>query len=196
MLKNAVIPAMIIITAFLNVSNAEQAEPLRLTPPSMFADQRAYMVGDVITILLMEFTSGSNQASTNSNIEHELEVGSEASGTLSFIPGMGLSSSINSDQQSKGATSRQGSLKGKISAQVVEVLANGNLRLKGQRMIEVNGEQQITILSGLVRPRDIRADNSIYSYLIADASISFKGKGDVHNTARPGLFSRFIGWIF
>lgn len=165
-------------------------------PPSLFSDKRAFKPYDVVTILLMEYTSASNEARTDSDMRHMFEADSKTTGWLDFIPGLGLDAGIDSEQRARGTTSRQGSLRGKISARVVEMLPNGDLRLEGQRTVEINGEEQIIVLSGVVRPSDIRADNTVYSYLIADASITYRGRGMVNDVVRPGILSRLIGWIF
>jgi len=91
---------------------------------------------------------------------------------------------------------RAAPLRGKMSAQIVDILPNGNLKIEGKRTVEINGEEQTTILTGVVRPRDILSDNTVYSYLIADASISYRGRGMVNDAAKPGILSRFINWLF
>jgi len=63
-------------------------------------------------------------------------------------------------------------------------------------MVEINGEEQTTVLSGIVRARDIQSDNTVYSYLIADASIAYRGRGLVNDAGKPGILSRFINWLF
>ena len=164
--------------------------------PSLYSDKKAYQVGDIVTILLMEYTSGSNAATNNANFEHQFEFQAGGSGKLDFIPGLGLTNNITNDQKSEGGTTREGSLKGKMSARVIEMLPNGLLKLEVQRVLVVNGEQQLTILSGYVRPKDIMADNTVYSYLVADASITYRGKGMVDQATRPGIIARFLAWLF
>ena len=194
--RNEKILVMILLTLLVLASiAAAQGQPTS-HPPSLFADKRAFQVGDIITILLMEYTEGSNASTTNNDFEHRVEMKNSVSGALDFLPILGLDAGIDSDQRAKGNTSRQGSLRGKMSALVVEVLPNGNLVLEGQRTVEVNGEQQITILRGVVRPSDIIGDNTVYSYLIADANITYRGKGVVDQATRPGILSRIIGWLF
>ncbi|MBM3327486.1 MAG: flagellar basal body L-ring protein FlgH [Calditrichaeota bacterium] len=175
------------------VSSVSASRP---APTSLFADQRAFRPGDVVTILLMEYTTGSNEASTNADLEHLIEATNAGSGSLASIPALGLKAGLSSDQKARGGTSRSGTLRGKMAARVVEIMPNGNLRLEGMRRINVNGEEQTTILTGVVRPRDILSDNSVYSYLIADAAISYKGKGVVDEAQRPGILLRFINWLF
>ncbi len=100
------------------------------------------------------------------------------------------------EYKAQGGTSRKGSLKGKVSARVVDVLSNGLLQLEGQRTVTVNGEEQITVMTGIVRPRDIKSDNTVMSYLVADAAISYMGKGTVEKAAEPGFFSKIFNWLF
>lgn len=197
MLQRTVLMRIIVVSVILISTQVACGEDVfDKAPPSLFTDKRALEVGDIVTILLMEHTSGSNEAMTNSNFEHSLEAKNAATDFLDFLPGLGLDAGVESDQKAKGLTSRQGSLKGKISARVVEVLPNGMLRLEGQRSVEVNGEKQITILNGLVRPSDVRANNTVYSYNIADASITYRGKGVIDQASKPGILSRIINWLF
>ena len=187
----------LLLLAVLMLATVAAAQDLNFNPPpSLFTDKRAFRVGDVVTILLQERSSGTNEANTNSDSRNRFDLESSATGALDFIPGMGMNSRINMDNRSSGLTSRSGRLEGKLAARVVEILPGGNLRLEGRRTIEVNGEEQITILTGLVRPNDIMADNSIYSYLIADASITYRGKGMVDHASKPGIIIRFLSWLF
>jgi len=75
----------------------------------------------------------------------------------------------------------------KITAQITEVLPNGNLRIQGRRRIKVNNEEQIISVEGIIRPADINEDNSIYSIYIADAQIKYEGKGVLGENQRPGI---------
>ena len=184
---------MIMLTLLALASIAAGGEG---APGSLYSDKRALKQNDVVTILLMEYTQGSNSANTDGETRHDLQVTSSSSGLLDFIPGLGLDSKIDSDQRARGATSRQGTLRGKMSAQIVDILPNGNLKIEGKRTVEINGEEQTTILTGVVRPRDILSDNTVYSYLIADASISYRGRGMVNDAAKTGILSRFINWLF
>jgi flagellar L-ring protein precursor FlgH len=96
----------------------------------------------------------------------------------------------------EGSTSNTGSLRAKISVRVDSVLANGNLVINGKRTIIVNGEEQVITLSGIVRPSDIQADNSVYSYNISDARIAFEGSGIVSHAQGPGWITKLLHWLF
>ena len=187
--------AVIVISAFSGRECCAQ-DLYGSPPPSLYCDKRAFQVGDIVTILIVEQTAGINESSTNSNFEDQFEGTAAGTGSLDFISGLGFQSGFSGDQEARGKTARTGSLQGKMSARVIEVLANGMMYLEGQRTVAVNGEEQVTILNGLVRPNDITANNTIYSYLIADAKITYRGKGTVNQASKPGIFSRFLSWLF
>ena len=68
--------------------------------------------------------------------------------------------------------------------------------MEGRRIVDLNGAKEEIMLSGTVRPEDVRADNTIYSYHIANAKITYKGKGGLHRAQRAGLLSWLLGWLF
>ncbi|MCH7496055.1 MAG: UbiD family decarboxylase, partial [Candidatus Marinimicrobia bacterium] len=79
--------------------------------------------------------------------------------------------------------------------QIKEIMPNGYFRVEGKRVIEINQDKQEMKLTGIVRPRDIRADNTVLSYNIAEANIKYSGKGTIHNAQRVGFVRRIINWI-
>jgi flagellar L-ring protein precursor FlgH len=142
--------------------------------PSLFQDRkptRANMVGDILTVLITENTSASN----TSNLETSKE-------TSNFT--------------GSGSTSRQQQIQARVSVTVVGVKVNGDLIIQGSRTIEINGEREVIYVSGAVNPLIIPADNTIESFRISDLQVSYKGKGAVSTGSRPGIFSRFVNWVF
>jgi flagellar L-ring protein precursor FlgH len=109
---------------------------------------------------------------------------------------MGLQSEIKNDYSGEGKSSRKGKLKAKMTARITQVLPNGNFLIEGTRIVDVNGERQTTVLTGVIRPQDITPENTVFSYDIADAQISYKGRGSVNTAQRPGIFARFLNWLF
>ncbi|MCL4304977.1 flagellar basal body L-ring protein FlgH [bacterium] len=164
--------------------------------PSLYSDCIARNVGDQLTILIIESASASASARTNTKGEYDAEVSAGGTGALDFIPLLSGSGSTKSEHKGTGTTTRQGTLRASMVARVVEVLPNGDLRVEGQKSVIINGEKQLTILSGTVRQVDITPQNTITSDLIGDAEISYKGKGVLANTERPGFFARIFDWIF
>lgn len=164
--------------------------------PSLYSDCIARNIGDQITVLIIENSLASASARTNTKGEYDAEVQAGGTGALDFIPLLSGAGSSKSEHKGNGTTTRQGTLRASMVARVVEVLPNGDLRIEGQKSIVINGEKQLTILSGTVRQVDITPQNTITSDLIGDAEISYKGKGVLANTERPGFFARIFDWIF
>jgi flagellar L-ring protein precursor FlgH len=87
-------------------------------------------------------------------------------------------------------------LKATITARVMDVLPNGYLRIQGQRSVKVNNEEQIIILEGVVRPKDINHENMISSAQVADARITYAGNGIVNDKQQPGWLHNFVDKIW
>ena len=160
---------------------------------SLFTDIKAFKVGDIITVIIEENTTASSDAQTATNYKNETS-GGAGTGTLSFIPLWGLDS--ESKYKGDGQTDRQGSISGEMTAKIVEVLPNGNFKVEGKRLIRINGEHEMILVSGIVRARDIDAKNRVRSTHIADAEIVYDGKGVVDAGHEPGLFTKLVNWLF
>lgn len=163
----------------------------------LYTDHRAMRVDDVLTILVVEAAKAGSQSGTNTSKANDLGVQAvQGSGLLSFIPALGASAGNKIGYNGKGGTTRQGSLDAKISARVVQVLDNGNLIIDGSKVVEINDEKEIIKISGVVRAADVGPNNTVYSYQIADAEITYSGRGTVNEGERPGLFARLFNFIF
>jgi flagellar L-ring protein FlgH len=163
---------------------------------SLFADPKAARAGDAVMVLVVETSSASNDASTSSDRESNLSMNASGKVSTSNIPEVSLGVGTGNSFKGSGATSTRGSIRAKISARVDSVLANGDLVITGHRTIIVNGEEQRITLSGIVRPPDILADNSVYSYNIAEARIAFEGNGVVSSAQGPGWITKLLHWLF
>jgi len=98
--------------------------------------------------------------------------------------------------QSSGDTARSESLTATVTAVVTKVFSNGNLFVEGHRVILVNEEEHHFYISGVVRPIDIDQDNSVQSYMVAEAQIEFVGRGVLSDNQKPGWLSRALGWMW
>jgi flagellar L-ring protein FlgH len=164
---------------------------------SMYNDKKAFRTDDILTIVIVENAKAGSESGTNTSNKNDIGLeGAGGTGALHFIPSFGASAGNTVGYDGKANTSREGSLAAKISARVVQVLDNGNLVIDGSKVVEINDEKEIIKISGIVRPQDIEANNIIYSYNVADAQITYSGKGTVHNGERPGLIARIFNWIF
>lgn len=187
---NAALKASLMILSALQLSNAAQMV-------NLFSDHRAMRIDDIVTILIDEQAKAGSESGTTTSKENSMGIqGSGGSGALKLIPKFNLSGGNKVDYDGKGGTSRTGSLTATISARVIKVLDNGNLVIEGSKMVEINEEKEVIKLTGIVRPQDVRKDNVVFSSNIADAQITYAGKGVANDGQRPGAFARFFNWIF
>lgn len=157
---------------------------------ALAADHRAYRTGDVLTINVLETTRARSQAATEAGSEVDLGVGLNSPST-SYDANLGL----NGGNSSGAQTTRVGELRTQISARVVEVDANGLLRISGEQSLMVNGERQQIRVTGLVRPEDIGADNIVWSNRIANADLELLGVGVVSESQRQSILYRVFKWL-
>ena len=164
---------------------------------SLFTDIKANQVGDVLTVIISEQSRASNQVQTKTEKSSSHDVtGGPGIGTLDFLPLFGVKGETKSSHDGKGQNIRNGSLKARMSVTVVAIKDNGDLVVEGTRTVTVSGDKETISLSGVVRQRDVLPGNTIESYLIADAEISYTGKGAASAGSRPGFITRFFNWLF
>lgn len=162
---------------------------------SLFSDQKAFDKGDAITILIVEDASADNSATTQQNTSTGLTGSVDINtGSSTTSPGGGIST--GNKFTGTGQTSRKESLRAQLSARVISVDANGNMKIEGKRTTKVNGETQTITITGSVRSTDIRPDNSVYSYNIAELTLIYEGEGTVTKAQEPGLITKFLRILF
>ena len=164
---------------------------------SLYTDQRAVQQGDILTVMIVEDAQAGASTSTSTGKKNRYGVDNiKGSGALGFIPSFGASGELGAEYSGKGDTKRSRSFIAKVSARIDKVLDNGNLLITGNKVVKINQEQEIIELTGIVRPEDIEADNTVLSYNIADAKITYSGKGVNSDAQRAGPITRFFNWIF
>lgn len=174
---------------------------------SLFLDYKGRHIGDILTVNIIESASASNSNSTNTSKSQT------ANSTLTSILGLptnlgsgnflgtGGALNLNNDLTSanaftgSGTKSKTDTVKGTIAARVTEVLPSGNLVIEGHREIIVDNEKQTITLSGIVRQKDINADNTVDSTSIADAKIAYSGSGQLSDANKPGWLMTLLSWI-
>ncbi|MEW5796547.1 MAG: flagellar basal body L-ring protein FlgH [Candidatus Zixiibacteriota bacterium] len=164
---------------------------------SLYSDIKAHKVGDVLTVLIVEQNRASNQVETKTEKSTKINTsGGPGIGSLDFIPMFGAKADNSNKFDGKGENIRAGNIRARITVTVVGVKNNGDLIVEGHRVIGINGDEESIYVSGVVRNKDITPDNTVESHLIADAEISYTGKGNASTGSRPGFFTRLINWIF
>ena len=174
---------------------------------NFFQDLRAYKVGDLVTVNIVETSKASKKAGTNSSRDSSISAGIDnALGWENKLGRIGIpevfdktamfKGSIKNSSQGAGSTSRDESMTASITARVMQVRPNGNLFIKGTREIKVNSETQYIILSGLIRPEDISPGNTILSSYIGNAKIEYSGDGSISDKQKPGWLTRIVDFIW
>lgn len=163
---------------------------------SLFEDVKARRVGDTVTIRLAEKTQASKSASSDAKKDSSVDTGIPVlGGTTITSNGKELLNSeweTKQDFSGKGSSSQSNSLTGNITVTVADVYPNGNLFVRGEKWLTLNQGEEFVQISGIVRPVDIGSDNSVESYKVADARITYSGKGTLADANRPGLLTRFF----
>lgn len=162
----------------------------------LFEDNKAMRVGDVLTIKLQELTQArkADDLSAKKDLDVMLTAPFIAGFETSAITGNDLKTELAAkrDFDGQGKANQSNSLIGDISVTVVEVLPNGNLRVRGEKRVTLNQGDEYIRLSGIVRPVDIDSSNTISSDKVADATIMYTGNGAMADASKMGWFSRIL----
>lgn len=170
------------------------------TQLSLFEDRTALRVGDILTVLLSESTAASTRASTSTTKNDKLDTGSPTIfGQTPTINGFNFLENSSDAERSfsgSGDSSQSNSLKGDITVTVSRVLSNGNLVVRGEKIIGINQSSEFVRLTGLVRPVDVTPENTVFSSKVANAQIYYGGGGAVAEANAKGWMSRFFSSEF
>ena len=160
-----------------------------------FGRGRNYQVGDIITVLLNEQTQAARTQNSeiNRDSKNTLPSGFNTQiGKMSpFLNGIDVNNNAI-DSKSKGTADQQASLVGSIAVTVVEILANGNLLVKGEKKLGLAEGTEVIQVSGIIRPEDVGPNSTVQSRRLANAQIAYRGSGDLANAARPGWGTRLM----
>ncbi|MDP3739808.1 MAG: flagellar basal body L-ring protein FlgH [Hyphomonadaceae bacterium] len=176
----------------LLISAASQAASLYdpANPPNWTTDPKAARIGDPLTVIILESSSAESRA--DSSEQNDYALSAALSDSTNKIAG-GVE--FEQDGGGKGRTTRGGLVRAQITVQVVGRTESGDLAVRGNQNIVVNGEKQMISVEGVVRPLDIASDNSVLSTRLMNADISFNGQGWVSDTQKPGWLRRLMRFI-
>ncbi len=157
-----------------------------------FADNKARRIGDIVTVHVIEKTTAINKASTTDehSTENSLTIDTGGASPTEMKIGGGVKFS------GKGSTGRSDQFSATVSCIVTEVFPNGNMRIEGQRRMQINNEEQWIVVRGLIRQDDITYNNTILSSMIADADIMYTGEGGINSGRQPNWLSRTLDKIW
>ena len=167
----------------------------------LFEDNTAARVGDSLTIKLQESTQAKKADDLTAKKDNNIAVSAPS------VMGFALSALTGNDAKTElaakrgftgqGKADQSNSLEGNISVTVVEVLPNGNLKVRGEKRVTLNQGDEYIRLAGIVRPVDIAPDNTLTSDKVADATIMYTGEGAMADASKMGWASRalFSPWF-
>ncbi len=191
---------LVLVILMTMTSNFSFAASLWLNGNDLYSSNgaRDYKPGDVITIEVSEQSTARSKATTQTQKQTSSQISTGPQiplfkGIMKQFVGQ---NQVDNTFDGQGTTTREGLLTGTVTATVLEVLENGNLLIEGSRAIRVNRETQQMRVRGIARPKDIDANNTINSKLLADAQIKFDGKGAVGRVNRPGIITKIINTVF
>jgi flagellar L-ring protein FlgH len=171
---------------------ADSALPPLPVRQSWISDRRNFAVGDVITVLVDDYTISTaikdNVASDTRRKNLGITVRLPSSGSKSG----GLDARNDSDTQQRGALRRENRFQNELSVRVVATGDNGLLQVRGNKNITVDKAQQNVVFEGWVRAQDVSPQNLVESYRVADATLSYNSPGPLGKT-KSGLFTKILG---
>ena len=192
-------------TASPNARTAAQgAAPAQAAPPapvltstsvpgrqSWFSDRRDYHLGDIVTVLVDEYTLTSLDKEVNATENRQRGLGLGIT-TPSSSKSFGINSNNNNQSQNSGLDARTNRITTDMSARVVAIGPNGVMQLKGTKMIKVEDSKVNLVLTGWVRVQDVAPDNSVQSFRMADADLDYQAEGPLGH-AKSGIIGRLLG---
>jgi flagellar L-ring protein precursor FlgH len=190
----------LIAAALVATSHAQtKSNPGSLFDPTVrnpFTDNIARGVGDILTVIVDEKTLADFTASTQATKNDKNSVNAQFFiGLLDslFKP---ISTGANSSVSGNGETSQSSRMSATMSTIVKQVMPNGNLVIEGRRSLITNKQTQTIVFSGIVRPSDIRPNNTVRSVNVAEAEIKMDGSGLISQRQRKGILTTIIDWLF
>ncbi|MCP4188346.1 MAG: flagellar basal body L-ring protein FlgH [Gammaproteobacteria bacterium] len=162
----------------------------------LFEDNKAFRIGDLLSITLSESTNASKSAATNTGKDDE--IGLDAGALLGVVPTYNgdsfLTNTLTAERgfAGSGDSAQSNSLDGEITVMVNDILPNGTLVIHGEKIIGLNQGAEFIRISGLVRPQDVSSDNVVFSQKLANARIYYGGGGVIAEANTKGWLSRMF----
>jgi len=155
---------------------------------------RARQVGDLVTVVLTERTQTSKSTSASTDRDGGISLTPPSAGPFSFNAAA-LNSSGSSSFNGGGDASQSSDLRGDITVTIAEVRPNGTALIRGEKLMQLSQGEEWIQLSGIIRLAELDADSRISSPRVADARITYGGKGAIQQSSKPGWLSRFFNQV-
>ncbi len=184
---------LVCMISFLSVTNAVHADKLfsESTYRPLTSDNKAFRVGDILTVQVFENSSASTSSDTGTRRKNNVSAALTRDGASLKQVGVG----VNGDFDGGGKTQRANRLLATISVTVQAVNMNGDLTVSGQQVLTVNDESQKVNVEGRVRSVDVSDTNTVLSTRLADAKITYVGEGELTERQRRGFWRKLLDWF-
>lgn len=154
------------------------------------SDKKAYLPGDLLTVIVME----TSNAQTSADLASGKEIKTALEASYNKRPA-DVSFGLRGEGRSMGKTARNGKIKAALTVRIKEAFPNGSYCVEGHQQIKINGELQTIRLSGMVRQEDISTQNTVLSTRLADAIITYSGDGSVSDSERHNYIYRALSMV-
>ena len=175
---------------------------------TLFLDYKARKIGDIVIVQIVETSSASNSNTTNTTKQTNYSAGVNNFlgmpmdfGMTNFLgqgnafdPSLGAQS--NNSFSGNGSKKKSDTVQATIASRIIEILPSGNLVVEGNREIVVDQEKQVITIKGVIRQKDIDSNNMVLSSSIADAQITYSGKGILTNVNKKGWLANAVDWAW
>jgi len=167
----------------------------------LFSDYKAHRVGDIIRVNISETTKGKKEANTKTKRKSSIEATTNnlfdiQSHSPSFTERLGVEAEFEDEFEGKATTDRKGEFTATVTCVVTEVFPNGNMAIEGHREVLVNNEKETITITGIIRPGDLSSSNTIQSEKVADARVTYSGRGVLNDKQRAGWLVRILDWVW
>ena len=155
---------------------------------SWFGEKKAFRVGDIVTVVLDESVDADTTTKNTASRKTKTDVLSPLQLAKWGSPGGLLSSDLQEENEvsstGSGVIDQSATLTGTMTAQVVEVYPNGNLLIRGEKIVNFSSGSEVVQVKGIIRPQDVQPDNTVQSKRLASAQITYKGVGPNANVQK------------
>ena len=195
---------MTALIGLLIITSSVNATSLWKPAGRLYSEKRNFQIGDIITIIVEENANAQGKSIQNRQKDMNLDMqpgrvrskspttGNKSSDISTSFPALVFD--IQNEVQKEIRNTRSGNLEATISVPIIKIYENGNIELEGTKVLRINDEEQEIIIKGLAREKDITADNTVKSSLLANASIKYKGGVAISDKDKDkrGIFTRML----
>lgn len=182
--------------AFSQGSKGNPGSLFNPTARNPFIDNVARTTGDILTVIVNESTLANFSAQTQATKNDSNAVSAQFFVSLLDSLFKPVTTGSNSSVSGSGQTSQSSKMTATMSVIVKQVMPNGNLVVEGRRSLITNKQTQTIVFSGIVRPADIKPNNTVMSTDVAEAEVKMDGTGLISQRQRKGILTQIIDWLF